>query len=151
VIGDRVRRRAIARPPLADASVHIHLDTYAPRGGGPIRAITKAPDTGAYTGAWVLSSQNIDASGHPVDTIPLSRTGACGPPQGGPAQQSAGAKPGDGLSACFAEMKRLGYRQQLTYQPSNRYWTFQAYETAIFLSLALVLIGFCFWWLRDHL
>jgi hypothetical protein len=120
-------------------------------GNGPIQAILRAPDTGAYAGAWVLSSQAVDASGHAVDTIPLSRSGACAPPRGGPAQQSSGAKPGAELSTCFAETKRLGYRQQVTYQPASRFWAFQWYETGICTALALALAGFCFWRLRHRL
>jgi hypothetical protein len=121
------------------------------RGGGPVRMITQAPDTGAYTGAWVLSSHTVDASGHAVASITLSPTGRCGPPQGGPTQQPPGANPGDGLSACFAEIKRLGYRQQVTYQPASRFWPFQWYETAIYAALSLGLAGFCFWRIRHRL
>jgi hypothetical protein len=62
-----------------------------------------------------------------------------------------GAKPGDELSRCFAEMKRLGYRQQVTYQPASRFWRFQWYETGIYTALALALAGFCFWRLRHRL
>jgi hypothetical protein len=122
-----------------------------PPGNAPIRAWLKAPDQGAYTGAWVLSSQAVDASGHAVASIPLSRSGACAPPQGAPAQQPAGAEPGDELSACFAEIERLGYRQQVTYQPSSRFWAFQWYETGIYTALALALAGFCFWRIRRRL
>ena len=43
-----------------------------------------------------------------------------------------------------------GYRQRITYQPRGRYWAFQAYETAIFLALALALAGFCFWRLNRR-
>jgi hypothetical protein len=123
----------------------------APRGGGSPRVILKAPDTGTFTGAWVLSSQAVDASGHAVDSIPLSRTGACAPPRGGPAQKRAGAEPGAALMACFAEIKRLGYRQQVTYQPASRFWPFQWYETGIYIALALGLAGLCFWRLRRRL
>jgi hypothetical protein len=123
----------------------------APRDGGPIRVFLNAPDTAAYRGAWVLSSQAVDASGHVVETIPLSRTGPCGPPRGGPAQSPAGAKVGPDLSPCFAEMKRLGYRQRVTYQPASRFWAFQWYETAIYSALALGLAGFCFWRIRHRL
>ena len=38
----------------------------------------------------------------------------------------------------------------MTYQPAGRYWTFQWYETAIFLALALALAGFCVWWIRRR-
>ena len=46
---------------------------------------------------------------------------------------------------------KLHIREVLTYQPINRYWPFQIYETAIFIGLALVLAGFCFWWVRRRL
>ena len=38
-----------------------------------------------------------------------------------------------------------------TYQPASRYWPFQAYETALFVVLALALAGFSYWWLRRRL
>ena len=40
------------------------------------------------------------------------------------------------------------FHEMVTYQPADRYWAFQWYETAIFLALALILVAFCFWWLR---
>lgn len=120
-------------------------------GTGPTEAILRTPDAGAYAGAWVLSGQAVDASGHAIDTIPLSRTGACAPPEGGPAPPPSGAKPGDALSGCFAELKRLGYRQQVTYQPASRFWAFQWYETGIYAVLALGLAGLCFWRIRHRL
>jgi hypothetical protein len=126
-----------------------------PPGGGVPRARFQAPETGTdagrFAGAWVLSSQTVDASGRAIDSIPVSRSGPCGPGRmGGPEQQPAGAKPGDALSACFAEINRLGYRQRVTYQPSSRFWAFQSYETGIYAALALGLAGFCFWWLRHR-
>jgi ABC-type transport system involved in multi-copper enzyme maturation permease subunit len=121
----------------------------APRGGGgPIRLVVRAPNTAAYAGAWMLSSQSVDASGHAVDAIPLSRAGACAPPRGGQAQRPAG--PGPDLATCFAEIKRLGYRQRLTYQPASRFWAFQWYETGIYAALALALAGSCFWRIRHR-
>lgn len=127
------------------------------RGGGPIRATLKAPDTGAEAsslqGAWILSSQTTNASGEAVESIPLSRSGPCAPstPASTPSEEGR-ARSQPGLSpACFAAIKRSGYRQQVTYQPSSRYWDFQAYETTIFIGLSLLLAGFCFWWLRWRL
>jgi ABC-2 family transporter protein len=131
----------------------------APAGGGQARARLQAPatgnDAGAFAGAWILSSQTIDASGRAVDSILLPRSAPCGPPQRGPAQrgpaqQSPPADPRAGLSSCLAAIKRLGYRQRVTYQPASRFWSFQAYETAIFIGLAALLGGFCFWWLRHR-
>jgi hypothetical protein len=33
-----------------------------------------------------------------------------------------------------------GWRQVVTYQPANRFWTFQSIEAALFLALAAVLV-----------
>jgi hypothetical protein len=108
--------------------------------------------TGDDAGAWVLSSHTVDASGHAVDTIPISTSsGPCAPPERPATQAPPGAGPGDELSPCLAELTRLGYRQQVTYQPSSRFWTLQWYETGIYTALALGLTGFCFWRLRHRL
>ena len=37
----------------------------------------------------------------------------------------------------------------MTYQPANRYWAFQWYETAIYLALALFLAALCFLRIRP--
>jgi hypothetical protein len=107
------------------------------------------------TGAWVLSSRTVDASGRAVTRIPsnssLSPTsGPCAPPGEPPASVRAGDGPGEELAPCLAEVKRLGYRQQVTYQPSSRFWSLQWYESAIYTALALGLAGFCFWRLRHR-
>jgi hypothetical protein len=108
---------------------------------GRLRVRAKAADTGA----WVLSSHTMDASGHAVDTIPPSPSLS---PSSGPCALS---QPQQGLSACLAEVTRLGYRQQVTYQPSSRFWPFQWYETGIYTTLTLGLTGFCFWRIRHRL
>ena len=82
--------------------------------------------------AWILSSGAINASGQRVSTIPV----ACLP--GSPVK----GKPAPDLGACMASR---GIREAITYQPLSRYWPFQWIETGIFLGLALVLAGCCFW------
>jgi hypothetical protein len=106
-----------------------NLDGLQAGPNGPIRVMTKATDPGA----WVLSSHTVDASGRAVDSIPLSpASGPCAPaPQG--------------ISACLAEIKRLGYRQVVTYHAANRFWPFQWIESGIYTVLALGLAGLCFW------
>jgi hypothetical protein len=52
------------------------------------------------------------------------------------------------LSACFARLDREGYRQQVVYQPADRFWALQAVETAFFLGLSALLTGLCFWCIR---
>jgi hypothetical protein len=39
----------------------------------------------------------------------------------------------------------------VTYQPASRYWPLQWAELSLFLALALVLAGFCSWWIRRRL
>jgi hypothetical protein len=34
------------------------------------------------------------------------------------------------------------------YQPASRYWPFQAYESLLFLGLALAIGAFVVWWVR---
>jgi ABC-2 family transporter protein len=124
---------------------HLTMFSFGPDG---LRVDATPPDTGA----WVLSSRTVDASGRAVDTIPANSTlsptsGPCAP--SGPPPASDG--PGEELAPCMAELKRLGYRQQVTYQPSSRFWRLQWYETGIYTALTLGLAGFCFWWLRRRL
>jgi hypothetical protein len=87
--------------------------------------------TPSYTpqGGWILSSQVIDKAGHAFQ----APTGTC---------QSRN------FQTCLASIVRLHPRQLITYQPASRFWTFQWYETAIFLALAILLAGVCIWWIR---
>ena len=85
-------------------------------------------------GAWILSNQAIDAAGHPFTGPP---TPACLNGTGAPL-------------ACNASIGKLRLRQLVSYQPASRYWAFQWYETAIFLTAALLLAGFCIWWIRRR-
>jgi hypothetical protein len=43
-----------------------------------------------------------------------------------------------------------GLQTLVFYQPADRFWTFQALETGIFLVLALLLIGISAWWLQRR-
>jgi hypothetical protein len=37
------------------------------------------------------------------------------------------------------------YRNQMVYQPANRYWTFQWIETGIYLAFSALAVGLSFW------
>ncbi|MGI8331699.1 ABC transporter permease [Actinomadura scrupuli] len=90
-------------------------------------------------GAWVISQHTVNAAGHPAP-VP-SWMLSCPPGSGsGPASRE-----------CLARFTRLGYRQQVTYQPAGRFWALQLYETVIYLVLAGLLGGLCTWWIRHRL
>ena len=85
--------------------------------------------------AWVLSNQTITATGH-VFTGPFNPQ-HCGPDQG--------------PQACVDWLATLGLRQDLTYHPASHFWPLQWTEAGIFIALAVLLAGFCFWWARRRL
>jgi hypothetical protein len=57
---------------------------------------------------------------------------------------------GSNFRACGAGLGRLHLTDLITYQPASRFWAFQWYETAIFLALAVILAGVCFWRIRRR-
>jgi hypothetical protein len=85
------------------------------------------------SGAWVYSSQIVTPAGRLASSEPATRPCTTGSGQ-----------------ACDAYIARLHLRQTVTYQPASRYWVFQWYETAIFLGLAVILAGVCFWRIRRR-
>ncbi len=116
-------------------------------GGGTAHLVLTG--TANLPGAWVLSTQFINAAGHVVTSVSLPAS------TGGSAQICAGPAGLDGQDvlapSCLAQLASHGYRQLVTYQPASRFWAFQWYETAIFLALAAALAGFCFWWIRRRM
>lgn len=38
-----------------------------------------------------------------------------------------------------------GYRRIVTYQPANRFWTFQSIESGIYVLLTVALPAFAYW------
>ncbi|GAA2415853.1 transporter [Nonomuraea africana] len=98
-----------------------------------------------HAGAWVLSGSLVDPSGRTLGSggeaaVPVSTTSGPCAPSGPPS-----------MDACMAEINRLGYRQQATYQPLERFWPFQWIETGIYALLTLGLTWLSFWWIRRRL
>jgi hypothetical protein len=112
------------------------IERTGPHHGSATIAGLGSPPASGVPGAWILSSTTFDPTGHVVSNgvyCPgLFNTALTGN--------------GSALRSCLAR-----YTQVTVYQPSNRYWPFQGYETALFLGLALMLTGFCFWWVRNRL
>ena len=155
--------------PYLLAPFRIVSGVQAPAGNGPSNPAAAVPNPAD----WILSDQTVNAAGHVIGQdgaisygggrfgilfglagdgrTTLRGVGLC--PNRFPAP--TGAAPGEGPSAAFNRaaqecITRLQVRQVLTYQPTSRYWPLQWYELAIFAGLALVLAGFCFWWVRRR-
>ncbi|MFI7702109.1 ABC transporter permease [Nonomuraea sp. NPDC049480] len=112
--------------------------------GGVVRVTLRSAVPG-HAGAWVLSSTLVDPSGRTIS----------GSDGGAPVQISTTSGPcapgATGMDSCIGEINRLGYRQQATYQPLERFWPFQWIETGIYALLTLGLTWLSFWWIRRRL
>ena len=89
--------------------------------------LVQARPSVSQTGAWILSSQVIDKTGHPFQ---------------GPFTQAC---LGRNFAKCTASIGQLHLRQRITYLPAGRYWSLQWREALIYGALALLLAGTCFW------
>jgi hypothetical protein len=125
VIMPNLVRPHLLPPVTATEAVTVNLSTAIVGHNGTVAV----PVTG-LPGAWIFSNQTITPSGR---VFVLPDVPACA---SGTQQQ------------CQAWYATQHLRRQISYQPASRYWAFQWYETAIFAVLALVLAGFCVWWIR---
>jgi hypothetical protein len=78
-------------------------------------------------GAWIIADQTITPTGQPF----------IGPPP------PACLTPTDSEQPCYAALDQLHLRQRVTYQPADRYWTFQWLETAILFVVGGALTVAC--------
>lgn len=130
-VAARVAVTFLVRPnlePKIRTNIPLHMTSgmnFNQTNNGPLSVI------GGHPGDWVFSDQIVDKAGHAVSGNFLSQ-GAC--------LHSRGS------AACIGKL-----REVLVYQPASRYWTFQWYEMALFLGLALIFSGICFWWIRRRI
>jgi hypothetical protein len=102
--------------------------------------------------AWMLSSQILTNTGHVATaaerTAFVRQHCPIGPPAGASSPQvvDAAARAGEACSNLAAR----NFHLLVTYQPANRYWTFQWLETAIFFALAILAATGCYWWVTRH-
>ena len=104
--------------------------------------------------AWMYSARIVDKAGVAATNLHAFLLKVCPNIAAPPGANPAGARVGPGDPAAFdACVRKLSakFHELVTYQPASRYWTFQAYETAIFLALALIFTGVSFWWIRRRL
>ena len=106
--------------------------------------------------SWTLSSHLLTSSGQQPSSAQISaflhqycpNVGL--PPASQQSQGVARVLGPDAGRACL-EQATKNFRLLVTYQPANRYWTFQWLETGIFVALALAATIGCYWWVTRHI
>jgi hypothetical protein len=92
-------------------------------------------------GAWVLSDSSVqNTSGQDVS---MQSVNQC-LPQPGTVLNTPNIDPFTQFGACVASDD---LHETVTYQPASHYWLLQWFETGLFLVLAGLLSGFCFWFI----
>jgi hypothetical protein len=115
--------------------------------GGPVHLVAQGT---APPNSWRLASQFVDASGHRVGPGQLAAwvhrfcPAIAAPPTGPVGKRLAPPGGPQAFEACRAQAAKV-FHLLVTYQPANRYWTFQGLETAIFVAVALLAAGGCYW------
>jgi ABC-type transport system involved in multi-copper enzyme maturation permease subunit len=142
-------RQHLLAPTVQSLSLSAGSMGFGSSNGGPVTLFPNPPD---IHNAWIYSTQIVDNAGRPITSQFVASAcphlGAGGPPGGG--AHSGIAVPGNVQKAFQDCITNVGakFHELVTYQPASRYWAFQWYETAIFVALAIMLCGFCFWWVR---
>lgn len=103
-------------------------------------------------GAWTVSTYAINPAGRRVSSTFGCRSFVVGHKVGQGPDPAALRAAKAAAHACNASARAYvgSLRQVITYQPLSRYWTFQAYDVALFVGLAVILLGFSFWWVRTR-
>jgi hypothetical protein len=125
---------------LAAASANVSLRT------NPRLTLTAGAVPG-QPGAWVISSEGINAAGQPVSTIPAACESVITNAQAQRGPNALVQGESTALNNCVASH---GIRVAESYQPASHYWPLQWSETGMFLALALALAGYCFWRLNRR-
>jgi hypothetical protein len=114
-------------------------------------AATLRPDAPRFPGAWVYSTQVVSDKTGSLLTSGVVKADC--PSLVSTAGTQGGSGPGavqQALHACVIKVATM-YHGVATYQPGSRFWAFQAYELAIFVGLALALLGLGAWWICRRL
>jgi ABC-2 family transporter protein len=72
-----------------------------------------------------------------------------GPPPGKGVKVTTGIRPA-AFTDCINKIS-ASFHEVLTYQPASRFWTFQWYETSIYVVVAILLCAFSYWWVRRRI
>jgi len=160
LIFSQLIRQHLVTPLHATFTLPATVNGFASFNGGPANLTAGSPNDASLQNAWIYSARIVDASGHALTS--QATANACPqlangiqahlPPAGSHRDIHIAPSPAAGqvLQQCITKLSS-GYHTILTYQPANRYWTFQSLETAVFTAVAIALAAFSLWYLRNHL
>ena len=113
-------------------------------GVGPSKLQPTTPD---IPNAWIQSVDIVDAAGEPLPDRVLHATCPTIDDRGHGAARAVSDAARQQMHDCVT---RIGenYHQTVTYQPGDRYWTFQWWELSLFALLAAILGAYAFFHLR---
>jgi ABC-2 family transporter protein len=111
------------------------LEFLRPHFLSPLHRTVVASDSGRSVGDWVLSDTLVDAVGRRISTgrEDLAVLHA----------QQAGIDP-------HTYLVTLGWRRVISYQPGDRFWTFQLLEAGLFVALAVAVVALTLWLVRRN-
>lgn len=123
--------------------------------GGPLQLFAQGQGPPR---SWTLSSRLVTGTGHPVSQGQIAaflhqHCPQVGPPTAAPGPGVGLPQPGDAAAhaahACLQQVAKT-FQLLVTYQPADRYWTFQWLETGIFVALAVAAAAGCYWWVTRR-
>jgi hypothetical protein len=143
-------RPVLAAPRVASIPLDPDRTGYGSGGNilfgiGPSTLQPTPPD---IPNAWIQSVHIVDTARTPLTDQVLRATCPALDQEGrgGPARPVPEAVQ-QGMHDCVARIGR-SYHQVVTYQPGERYWTFQWWELSLFLLVSVLLYGYV--WYRLH-
>jgi ABC-type transport system involved in multi-copper enzyme maturation permease subunit len=104
-------------------------------GSGAVSVTTGPP---SLPNAFIVSNNIVNNQGQSPTNSFITK--AC-PNLGSGGQQS--------FQRCVSAIS-AHYHQVVVYQPANRFWAFQTYETLLFVVLAALFAGVSVWWVRHR-
>ena len=124
------------------------VDGFGQSNGGPPTLFASAN----MPNAWVYSTRIVDSHGHALTPQVVAAqcpdlTRPFTEPSGGRATSAVPFDPKAAFQGCVTKLSST-YHGAVSYQPANRYWTFQILETSVFLAAAVALAAFCFYRIR---
>jgi len=164
VVTDWVRRHYMSPVTLTQklSPTNTGFQINGPIGSHATASITAQAPT--LANSWVYGATIVNNAGQSPTTAVMQHAcpnlGAAVPPplfsKGGDVSVGVQASPvragiHDAFLQCINTLSaNYHYHAVVTYQPANRFWTFQTIETALFVALGLVLAGVCTWWVRHR-